>query len=72
MVMSQIDEEVKLSPSLFTSDADLYFTKLQFEERVKFALRYEFDFESPLTFVRRFFESAFAPEDRVEGPIEDW
>ena len=43
------------------SDADLYYAKLQLEERVKFALRYEFSFETPLTFVRRFFETAFAP-----------
>ena len=42
------------------------------EERLKFALRYEFAYETPLTFVRRFFESAFAPEVRLKAGSAVW
>lgn len=62
-----------IETSLLSSDPDLYFAKLQFEERLKFALRYEFSFETPLTYVQRFFECAFAPEQRCKaGAVRDW
>ena len=56
------------------SEADLYYGKMQLEERMKYALSYDFTFESPLTYVRRFFESAFAPASLLEGasPVAHW
>ena len=51
-----------IETSLLSSDADLYFAKMQLEERLKYSLSYEFGFETPLTFVQSFFEKAFAPE----------
>ena len=41
---------------------------------MKYALSYDFTFETPLTFVRRFFESAFAPASLKEGasPLAHW
>lgn len=54
------------------SDPDLLHAKLQLEERVKYALRYEFDLESPLPSVQRFFECAFSPEQNTHGPIKEW
>lgn len=67
-------DQALLDPAQVSSEADLYFGKMQFEERLKYALRYEFAFESPLTFVQRFFESAFAPAERAapDGPIKKW
>lgn len=53
-----------IDKQFFGSDADLYFAKLQFEERIKYAMHYEFNFESPIIYVRRFFESAFASNER--------
>ena len=57
-------DKALLDPEQMTSEADLYFAKMQYEERLKFALSYEFTFESPLTFVQRFFECAFSPAER--------
>ena len=57
-------DKALLSPEQITSEADLYYAKMQYEERLKYALRYEFAFESPLTFVKRFFDCAFSPAER--------
>lgn len=67
-------DEALLDPNQVSSEADLYFAKMQFEERLKYALRYDFAFESPLTFVQRFFECAFSPAERAapEGPVKKW
>ena len=66
-------EAVILDETFQASDPDLYFAKMQLEERVKHALGYQFSFESPMTYVRRFFEAAFAPEQRAAGgPVALW
>lgn len=67
-------EKALLDPNQLTSEPDLYYAKMQYEERLKYALRYEFAFESPLKFVQRFFESAFSPAERAQpdGPIRKW
>ena len=65
-------EAVILDEAYLASDPDLYFAKMQLEERVKHALAYQFSFDSPLDYVRRFFEGTFAPEQRVAGPIKLW
>ena len=57
-------DKALLSPEQITSEADLYYAKMQYEERLKYALRYEFAFESPLMFVKRFFDCAFSPAER--------
>jgi len=67
-------DEALLDQNRLMSDADLYFAKLQFEERVKFSLRYEFSFETPVKFVRRFFEAAFpsATYTHPSSPVHGW
>ena len=67
-------DKALLDPDQLSSEADLYFAKMQYEERLKYALRYEFAFESPLTFVQRFFECAFAPAERAapDSAIKKW
>ena len=67
-------DKALLDPEYIMSEADLYHAKMQYEERLKHALCYEFAFESPLKFVQRFFECAFSPADRqaVDGPIKKW
>ena len=67
-------DKALLSAEQITSEADLYYAKMQYEERLKYALRYEFAFESPLTFVQRFFECAFSPAERKapDSQIKKW
>lgn len=61
-----------LAPALAGSEADLNYARLQLEERLKFALGYNFAYESPLGYVRRFFEAAFAPEQRRAPLVRKW
>ena len=42
------------------SEPDLYKVKINFEERIKNALQYNLAFESPLFYVRNFFNQAFS------------
>ena len=67
-------DQALLSEMHLSSEADLYYAKMQLEERLKYALSYNFAYESPLSYVRRFFECAFAPEMCKEGasPIAHW
>ena len=57
-----------------SSEADLYHARMQLEERLKYALGHDFAYETPLTYVQRFFDCAFSPEqqNRVGGPIRTW
>ena len=70
----QADGEELLESRHQSSEADLYYAKVQLEERLKFAMRYDFAYETPLNYVRRFFESAFSPSVRCDttGPIAHW
>ena len=46
---------------------------MQLEERIKYALKYELSFETPMAYVERFFAYAFSPELRqVDGPLKTW
>ena len=51
---------------------DLYHAKLKLEERLKTALNFEFAFESPTTYVRRFFECAFSPAQLSQPSVRQW
>ena len=50
-----------LSQEFTHSSPDLYLAKLKVEERLKGALNFDFGFESPFVYVKRFFECAFSP-----------
>ena len=66
-------DEAILDQARLSSDADLYYAKLQLEDRLKYALGYNFTFETPLTYVQSFFECAFSPEQRTQtGSIKQW
>ena len=61
-----------MAPQMTYSIPDLYHAKLKLEERLKTALNFEFAFESPTTYVRRFFECAFSPAQLSQASIRQW
>ena len=64
-------DQAIIDQAWLSSEADLYYAKLQLEDRLKYALGYNFTFETPLTFVQNFFECAFSVEQRSQtGPIK--
>ena len=51
---------------------DLYHAKIKLEERLKGALNFDFGFESPIVYVRRFFDCAFSPAQQDLDSIKKW
>ncbi len=65
------DAEI-LRKELTHSTPDLYLAKLKLEERLKAALNFDFGFESPLVYIKRFFECAFSPSEQSLESIKKW
>lgn len=59
--VNQLDARL-LAPEFASSDPDLYLAKIKLEERLKMALMGDYSFSSPLSYIERFFESAFSQE----------
>lgn len=57
-------ETVIISKEYSSSEPDLYLGKLKIEARLKHALQYELNYESPLDYVQNFFERSFSPKQR--------
>lgn len=49
-----------IDPTQVGSGPDLYLAKIRLEERLKTALNFDFGFDSPINYVKRFFQCAFS------------
>ena len=65
-------EAMIISKEYTSSEPDLYLGKLKIEARLKHALQYEFNYESPLEYVQRFFNRSFSPSQRQHSSIRQW
>lgn len=54
------------------SDPDLYYAKCIYEDRIKNALQYNLEYQSPLAFMDQFFKYTFSAAQLREAPISQW